>query len=279
MKIKCPACSAVLNIPESAAGKVVKCPCGKQLRAPGGAAKPAAAAAAATPNRAPVAQQPAAQRRAPQPAGPSAGDFDPAMFDDLTDDDLKQPVLPVQRPGGGSAPSPVNPYAIGTGGAHAGGAMPSQSSGKIASIGQRIGGALLDGLFNMSGVIAASVLVGLLAPAADAAGQQAAAGISVIILLVCACVAMVPFVINMVLISKSGQSVGKKVAKTRMVNKDTGIQVGFLHGVLIRNLVFGAITGIPIIGGLIALADIVFLFSENHETLHDKLAQTLVVEA
>ena len=32
MKIKCPACNAILNMPAGAAGKVVKCPCGKQLR-------------------------------------------------------------------------------------------------------------------------------------------------------------------------------------------------------------------------------------------------------
>ncbi|GAA5506641.1 RDD family protein [Novipirellula caenicola] len=276
MKIKCPACSAVLNIPESAAGKVVKCPCGKQLRAPGGAAKPAAtAAAAANPNRAPAAQRPTAPRPAPQPAGPSAGDFDPAMFDDLTDDDLKQPVLPVQRPGfGGGAPAATNPYAVG-----AAGAMPSPSSGNIAGIGKRIGGALLDGLFYMAGYIVVAVMMGLLMPAAEAGDNPAATGIGLVILLVALCIMLVPFIINMVLISMSGQSLGKKIVKTRIVDRHTGIPVGFLHGVLIRNLAFGAITGIPIIGGVIALVDIGFLFSENHETLHDKLAQTLVVEA
>ena len=40
MKIICPACNAILNIPSEAAGKVVKCPCGKQLRAPAAAAGP-----------------------------------------------------------------------------------------------------------------------------------------------------------------------------------------------------------------------------------------------
>ncbi len=103
MKIKCPSCSAVLNIPDSAAGKIVKCPCGKQLRAPGGAAQPAAQAAAvpptparATPQR-PAIQRPASASTAPAAAGGGLG-FDGGLFDELTDTDL-QPVAPVSRPG------------------------------------------------------------------------------------------------------------------------------------------------------------------------------------
>jgi len=34
MKIKCPACEAVLSISVDTAGKIVKCPCGRQLRVP-----------------------------------------------------------------------------------------------------------------------------------------------------------------------------------------------------------------------------------------------------
>jgi hypothetical protein len=97
MKIKCPACSQVLNIPETAAGKVVKCPCGKQLRAPGGAPGAAAAPKApASPGAGKLVNPPAAKR----PAAPAAalGGFDADMFDELTDQDLK-PVKSVESPG------------------------------------------------------------------------------------------------------------------------------------------------------------------------------------
>lgn len=89
MKLKCPACSQVLNIPDTAAGKVVKCPCGKQLRAP--AAKPGGAAAGQRP---PGAAGPAPGQATRRPAGaapasqPTSG-FDPSMFDELTDEDMK----------------------------------------------------------------------------------------------------------------------------------------------------------------------------------------------
>lgn len=104
MKIKCPACSKVLNIPEAAAGKVVKCPCGKQLRAPGGGgAAPAARPASnqSGPSLSKAAPKPA-PRPAPSPGG--MGDFDASMLDELTETDL-QPVKAVSQPGRVAAPS------------------------------------------------------------------------------------------------------------------------------------------------------------------------------
>ncbi|NND96919.1 MAG: hypothetical protein HKN47_06275, partial [Pirellulaceae bacterium] len=124
MQIKCPKCGKLLNIPETAAGKIVKCPCGTQLRAPGGgakatatkppagqkpAAKPAAQRPAApkTAGPKPAAQKPAAQKPAGQkpagtaqrPATPAAGGgLDAGLFDELTESDLGT-VAPVLSPG------------------------------------------------------------------------------------------------------------------------------------------------------------------------------------
>ncbi|QEF96907.1 hypothetical protein Mal15_09370 [Stieleria maiorica] len=103
MKIKCPGCASLLQIPDSAAGKVVKCKCGKQLRAPAATgAAPKAAAAGATGQSRPAAARPAAQSRplaAPAPAA-TAG-----LFDELTDTDLA-PVKAVQVPGAKKAVKP-----------------------------------------------------------------------------------------------------------------------------------------------------------------------------
>jgi uncharacterized RDD family membrane protein YckC len=82
-----------------------------------------------------------------------------------------------------------------------------------------------------------------------------------------------------VLIAKSGQSLGKKVVGTRMVDQNSGETVGFVQGFLVRTFVFQLITGIPVVGGFVALADIVFLFTEGNQTLHDRLAKTRVVRA
>ena len=105
MKIKCPSCGKVLSIPEAAAGKIVKCPCGKQLRAPGGAAAPAGAAAKA-PGPKPASPKPAPQKPASRPAAKKAAArpaaaapaLDDELFGELTDKDLS-PVKSVYSPG------------------------------------------------------------------------------------------------------------------------------------------------------------------------------------
>jgi hypothetical protein len=84
MQIKCPSCQAVLNIPPGAAGKVIKCPCGTQLRAPG---TPATGASSGTAAGAAAPQRPAPQRPAPQGAAPSVGDA--GLFDELTEGDMQ----------------------------------------------------------------------------------------------------------------------------------------------------------------------------------------------
>ena len=97
MKIKCPGCATLLQIPDSAAGKVVKCKCGKQLRAP---AKPTSASPARpqpTPQQAPS----AAPLQPANPAIPGAtapANAAPSIFDELTDTDLSG-IKAVQVPG------------------------------------------------------------------------------------------------------------------------------------------------------------------------------------
>lgn len=262
MKIKCPACAKILTIPESAAGKVVKCPCGKQLRAPGSATSVSAdnSTASTTPARS---GQPASR---PTP-GPAA--IDPGIFDDLTENDL-QPVKaasnPYQTPLGASS-SQAN----------------SAGSNVLAKPGIRIGAVLLDGLFYILLTIPGFVLsFGLFAAMIVASGETSGDktnlnGGDVIAILILLLGMFLPTVINAILISKSGQTIGKKMVGIRMVDQNTGQPAGFLQGFLLRSLVFQLITGLPAIGFLIALADIFFLFTEGHQTLHDRLAKTRVV--
>ncbi|TWT81958.1 hypothetical protein CA13_34130 [Planctomycetes bacterium CA13] len=99
MKIKCPGCSKALNVPDTAAGKIVQCSCGKKLRAPGGASVPTSAAKPGAAK--PAAPKPAAPK--PSAASPAVasggfGGFDPEMFDELTESDL-EPVAAVVKPG------------------------------------------------------------------------------------------------------------------------------------------------------------------------------------
>ncbi len=78
MKIKCPSCQTLLQVPDTAAGKVIKCTCGKQMRLP--AASAPKASAAYTVSASPVTR----------PVANAAGTaLDASAFDELTTNDMK----------------------------------------------------------------------------------------------------------------------------------------------------------------------------------------------
>ena len=77
------------------------------------------------------------------------------------------------------------------------------------------------------------------------------------------------------LIATKGQSLGKRVAKTRIVRLD-GSAPGFVYGVLLRSWLVVAITSVFSLG---ALVDALFVFREDRRTLHDLLAGTRVIQA
>lgn len=79
------------------------------------------------------------------------------------------------------------------------------------------------------------------------------------------------------LIATTGQSIGKRVVGTRIVRAN-GMPAGFVHGVLIRSWAMGIITSIPMIGGFIGLFDVLLIFSEDRRCLHDRLADTIVID-
>ncbi|MGI9441406.1 MAG: hypothetical protein ACR2N1_03015, partial [Rubripirellula sp.] len=87
MKIKCPSCQAVLSIPPAAAGKLVKCPCGTQLRAPGASAGGASAGGAPKSQPGAASGAAAGQVAPRRPAAPAA--VDAGLFDELTEGDLE----------------------------------------------------------------------------------------------------------------------------------------------------------------------------------------------
>ncbi|WP_231602819.1 RDD family protein [Neorhodopirellula pilleata] len=161
-----------MKIPDSAAGKVVKCPCGKQLRVPGGqpqgaGQRPTAAPATSAPRPA------AASASGPASAGAGFGGFDAGMFDELTESDMR----PVNVPRAANALAPqtsaaTNPYASpassGAGNTAAGG-----YSGKPnASQNQRLINFFLDNIMLQLGSVAMGVVVGLVWVVGSGEGEQ-----------------------------------------------------------------------------------------------------------
>ncbi len=215
-------------------------------------------AAGSTGQRASVPSRPAAR----PPAG--GGGFDPGIFDELSDADL-QPVKPVSRPGTTS-----NPYQTPASSGEDAGDQPY--AGELATLGQRFTGAFVDNLlYNIAAWIAgfSSVLF-------EPPGEQEISSTMLIAWIVLAVtIFLIPIVINAVMITKSGQSIGKKAAGTRIVLDPSRELPGFVKGVLVRSYVMGLLSIIPLVG----LIDTVMIFGQERKCLHDKMAGTIVVTA
>ena len=81
------------------------------------------------------------------------------------------------------------------------------------------------------------------------------------------------------LIAKTGQTLAKRWLRMRIVREETGELPGFVRGVLLRNWVFFFAGMVPYVGGCVGLADAVAIFfGERRQTLHDRVARTLVIQ-
>jgi uncharacterized RDD family membrane protein YckC len=80
-----------------------------------------------------------------------------------------------------------------------------------------------------------------------------------------------------ILITRTGQSLGKKWTGIRIERIDGG-RVTFGSGVVLRNWVPKVMGAVPYLGMLFHLIDCLFIFREDRRCLHDHIAGTRVVQ-
>lgn len=83
------------------------------------------------------------------------------------------------------------------------------------------------------------------------------------------------FVVQAFFLYKSGQSIGKKALKIKIVDEQSGQRPPLTRSFLIRSIVFIILNYFAL---FFILIDFAFIFSERRRTLHDRLAKTLVVD-
>jgi uncharacterized RDD family membrane protein YckC len=79
-----------------------------------------------------------------------------------------------------------------------------------------------------------------------------------------------------VLISKTGQSLGKKWTGIRIEKMDGG-RVDFATGVFLRNWVPKMVGMVPYLGSVFQLLDVLWIFRQDRRCIHDHMAGTRVV--
>ena len=85
-------------------------------------------------------------------------------------------------------------------------------------------------------------------------------------------------VVNGYLLFKRGQTIGKILVKTRIVDLNGNIP-NFAKIVVLRYLVLSAVAQVYCIGGLVGLVNALWIFGRERRCLHDYIAGTRVVEA
>ena len=144
--------------------------------------------------------------------------------------------------------------------------LPAPAS-QLASRGQRFGAFVLDNLvIGVLGIVAAIVL-----PLAQDRPQLMPFAIGLLGAFI-----VVYATINLTLIYRHGQTIGKRLLGIRVV-RSSGERVSFGRYVFLRVLPIGILSNIPFIGLLFFLLDSLLIFREEHKCLHDDFADTLVV--
>jgi uncharacterized RDD family membrane protein YckC len=77
-------------------------------------------------------------------------------------------------------------------------------------------------------------------------------------------------------LAKSGQSIGKKITKIKIVDVETNEKVSLLRVFTLRSVVFIVLN--MLFMPFITIIDHVFGLTSKRQTLHDKLAKTKVIK-
>jgi len=85
-------------------------------------------------------------------------------------------------------------------------------------------------------------------------------------------------IVQVVMLVKNGQTIGKKMLGIRIVKLD-GSNPSFTNVIIMRGILPGLIGGIPMVGPAFSLIDVLLIFREDHRCVHDMIAGTIVVKA
>ena len=84
------------------------------------------------------------------------------------------------------------------------------------------------------------------------------------------------FVYNCILLSRNGQTIGKRTLNIKIV-RSNGEAVTLSRVIFLRWLPVALMGAIPIIGRFIGLADSLVIFGNEKRCIHDYIADTIVI--
>ena len=148
-----------------------------------------------------------------------------------------------------------------------------QATIDLASRWKRLGGALIDAIIELAILFPVMIIMGIWEESLRGEGltlsQQA----------VYFAIALAVFLaLNGYLLYTKGQTIGKTVVKTKIVDL-SGNLPPFGKLLVLRYLIPWLIAAIPIVGGLFELVNVLFIFGSERRCVHDYIAGTRVINA
>lgn len=166
----------------------------------------------------------------------------------------------------------ANPYAAPIVGGPLAEAVPRYQA-PLARRFARLAAQFLDGLINLVALIPG---VALLIAATNAPPKNGEVPILAFVVMAIGFLCL--NIYQWILLSRDGQTLGKKALGIKVVMYDDGSNPGFGRTVALRVWVNGLIGAVPYIGGIYGLIDALFIFGEERRCIHDYMAGTKVIE-
>lgn len=148
----------------------------------------------------------------------------------------------------------------------------------LAGLGARFLGAFIDGILLSLCILPGYVVLLMGASASGEDGTPNGGGMALLGGAGYLFGILVYMVIQGFLLSRSGQSIGKKIAGTRVVRVD-GSPAGFVGAFLMRSIVAYLPNLIPLVNFFYGIVDICFIFRADRRCIHDLIAGTKVIRA
>jgi uncharacterized RDD family membrane protein YckC len=152
--------------------------------------------------------------------------------------------------------------------------VPSQDEGELATRWARLGGGLLDGLITSAVIVPIMFATGYMQSAMSGVEPSLPTQLGYSLLGIVVIVA-----INGYWLQKSGQTIGKRVAGTRIVSVGDNTLLPLWKIVLLRILPINLLALVPVVGPILSTIGILFIFRSDKRCLHDLIAGTKVIRA
>lgn len=155
--------------------------------------------------------------------------------------------------------------------------MPPPETGDsiLATRGDRFLGAFIDGLVNFGLMLL--LFAGLFAAGRVSSFGEFGATDTIYSVITSVGVFAAYVAINWSFMANSGQTIGKKVAKTKAVKMDD--QYATVTNLAFKRYAFMHFIGlIPVAGGILSLINVCFIFRKDRRCLHDLIAGTKVIK-